>query len=95
MRIHLETALGVSIPFALITLFLVSLVVKARANKAITGVGSMIHEVGEARTPLSPEGQILIRGEYWQALSTAPVDIGSKVRVTAVDGLTLKVEPWR
>lgn len=95
MRIHLSTALAVSIPFTLITIFLVSLVLRARANKVITGMSSMIHEIGVARTPLTPEGEIVIRGEYWHAISSGPVETGAKVRVEAVDGLTLRVEPWR
>ena len=33
MRIHLSTALAVTIPFAIITMFLVSLVVRARSGK--------------------------------------------------------------
>jgi membrane-bound serine protease (ClpP class) len=94
LRIHLSTALSVTIPFALITMFLVSLAIKARGNKVITGVASMLNEIGVARTPLTPEGQILIRGEYWKAVSATPVDPGDRVRVTAIDGLTLTVEPW-
>ena len=94
LRIHLSTALGVTIPFALITMFLVSLVIKARANKVITGVAGMLNEMGVARTPLTPEGQILIRGEYWHAISATPVNPGDQVRVTAINGLTLTVEPW-
>jgi membrane-bound serine protease (ClpP class) len=94
LRIHLGTALGVTIPFALITMFLVSLVLQARRNKVITGLSSMLHEIGEARTPLAPEGQILIRGEYWNAVSPVPVAPGDHVRVTAINGLTLTVEPW-
>jgi membrane-bound serine protease (ClpP class) len=94
LRIHLTTALAVSLPFAAITIFLVSAVVRARSNKVITGVSSMIHEIGTSLTPLTPDGQILIRGEYWSAVSSGPVDAGAHVRVTAVDGLTLKVEPW-
>ena len=94
LRIHLGTALGVTIPFALITMFLVSLVLQARRNKVITGLSSMLHEIGEARTQLAPEGQILIRGEYWNAVSPVPVAPGDHVRVTAINGLTLTVEPW-
>ncbi len=90
LRIRLSTALGVSIPFAAITLFLVSLVVRARANKVITGTSSMVGEIGVT----CGEGQILIRGEYWKAVSEAPVEAGNRVRVTAVDGLTLKIQPW-
>jgi membrane-bound serine protease (ClpP class) len=94
LRIHLGTALGVTIPFALITMFLVSLVLQARRSKVITGLSSMLHEIGEARTPLAPEGQILIRGEYWNAVSPVPIAPGDHVRVTAINGLTLTVEPW-
>ena len=54
----------------------------------------MLHEIGVARTPLTPEGQILIRGEYWSAVSSAPVEVGSRVKVEAVDGLTLRVKPY-
>lgn len=95
VRIHLATALGVALPFALITLFLVSLVVKARQNKVLTGASGMIDEIGEARTPLSPNGEVLVHGEYWKAVSSVPVEAGARVRVRAVKGLMLEVEPWQ
>jgi membrane-bound serine protease (ClpP class) len=93
VRIHLTTALGVTIPFAVITIFLVSLVIRARAAKVITGLSSMVDEIGEARTPLAPDGKVMVRGEYWNATSSTPLDPGTRVRVTAVNGLTLTVEP--
>lgn len=93
MRIHLTTAVSVAVPFALITVFLVSIVVRARANKVITGNSGMIDAVGIAQTTLSPGGKILIRGEYWDAISPVPVEAGTTVRVTSVDGLTLRVAP--
>ena len=42
LRIHLSSALGVSIPFALITLFPVSLVVRARRNKALSVIDGLV-----------------------------------------------------
>jgi membrane-bound serine protease (ClpP class) len=93
IRIHLTTAIAVAIPFALITVFLVSLVIKARANKVVTGDSGMIDTIGVVQTPLAPEGKILVRGEYWDAVSSTPLEPGSQVRVTKVDGLTLRVEP--
>jgi membrane-bound serine protease (ClpP class) len=93
VRIHLSTALAVTIPFALITMFLVSLVVRARANKVVMADGGLVNEIGEARTPLAPAGKIFVHGEYWDAVSTAPVDAGAGVRVIAVDGMKLRVEP--
>ena len=93
MRIRLATAIGLAVPFAAITIFLVSLVLRARANKVVTGVSGMLDSVGIARTALSPRGKIFINGEYWDAVSPVPIAEGARVRVTRVDGLTLEVEP--
>jgi membrane-bound serine protease (ClpP class) len=93
MRIRISTALAISLPFAAITLFLVSLIVRARAQKVMTGTTAMQNMVGIALTALSPSGQVLVRGEYWNAVSATPVASGVSVRVIDVEGLTLKVEP--
>ncbi len=93
LRIHLSTALATTIPFALITMFLVSLVVRARANKVLMASGGLIDEIGEARTSLAPGGKVFVHGEYWDAVSTTPVDAGAPVRVVTVDGMKLRVEP--
>ena len=93
MRIRLSTALTVALPFAAITLFLVSLVVRVRSQKVVTGTAGMQNTIGIALTALSPAGQVLVRGEYWNAVSATPVASGASVRVIGIDGLTLKVEP--
>jgi membrane-bound serine protease (ClpP class) len=93
LRIRLSTALAVTLPFAAITIFLVSLVVRARAGKVITGAAGMLGEIGVARTPLAPSGKVFVRGEYWDAEATASVAEGARVRIVAVEGLKLKVEP--
>jgi membrane-bound serine protease (ClpP class) len=92
MRIHLPTALGVAVPFAAITMFLVSMVIKARRNKVLTGPEGMIGELGVAQTPLEPEGQVLVRGEIWTAIAPASIPAGAQVRVKDVAGLKLQVE---
>ena len=91
VRIHLATALGVSLPFALITLFLVSLAVRARRNKVLTGTAALLNEIGVAQTPLAPEGTVLVRGAYWDARSAQAIAPGARVKVTGVDGLKLSV----
>jgi membrane-bound serine protease (ClpP class) len=93
MRIHLVTALAVSVPFALITMFLVTLVIRARANKAVMGPNTLVNQIAEARTPLSPSGTVFLQGEYWNAESEAPVEKGGQVRVVSVEGLKLHVSP--
>jgi membrane-bound serine protease (ClpP class) len=93
MRIRWSTAIGLALPFSAITLLLLSLVVSARRHKVETGVEGMIGATGSAITELSPEGKVLVRGEYWDAVALRPVTAGARVRITAVDRLKLTVEP--
>ncbi len=93
LRIRLSTAIAVTLPFALITIFLLRLVLKARALKVATGAAGMIDEIGVAKTDLSPEGQVFVHGEWWNAVSSAPVERGGKIKVVAVQGLKLQVAP--
>ena len=93
MRVHLFTALAVSIPVGLITAFLMSIALRARRNKIVTGVQGMIGELGVARTALVPEGKVFIHGELWNAVSTTPVPAGTTVVVQGIDGLQLAVAP--
>lgn len=93
VRIRLATAVAVTLPFALITFFLVSLVIRARQHKVMTGSAGLVGEIGVARTPLEPAGKIFVHGEYWDAVSTVAAPEGARVRVLAVEGLKLQVEP--
>jgi membrane-bound serine protease (ClpP class) len=60
-----------------------------------TGSEELVGSVGEVRAPLDPDGQIFIAGALWRARTTgeAEIGLGTRVRVKAVDGLTLEVEP--
>jgi membrane-bound serine protease (ClpP class) len=93
MRVHLLTALAVSIPLGLITAFLMSIALKARRNKRVSGADGLVGETGIAQTPLTPRGKIFVHGEIWDAISSSPVSIGQAVVVIRVDGLTLQVDP--
>src|SRR5881227_1044162 len=93
MRVKLITALAVSIPIGLITAFLMTLALKARRNKVVTGEQGLIGEVGVAQTPLSPQGKVFVHGETWDAVSSMNIAAGQRVVVRRVDGLQLEVEP--
>ena len=93
MRVHLSTAVAITLPFAIITVFLMSLVLRARANKVVTGTSGMVDAVAIAHTPLNPAGKVFVHGEFWDAISSHPVEAGARVRVVAVEGLELRVEP--
>lgn len=93
MRVHVATALVVSIPLGIIAIFLTGLVLRARKNRIITGTEGMIGEIGVARTQLGPEGKVFVHGEIWNAVASAPISEGARVRVSGVNGLRLRVEP--
>jgi membrane-bound serine protease (ClpP class) len=93
IRIRISTALGVTLPFAAITAGLLSLIIRARAQRVVTGPAAMLNTTGVALTPLSPQGKVFVHGEYWDAVSAMPIASGASVRVVGVNGLTLTVEP--
>ncbi|HEY1271712.1 MAG TPA: nodulation protein NfeD [Terriglobales bacterium] len=93
MRVHLFTSLAVSIPLGVITAFLMTIALRARKNKIVTGVQGLVGEVGIAQTPLAPAGKVFVHGELWDAISSSPVPAGSRIVVRQVDGLRLQVDP--
>jgi len=93
MRVHLLTALAVSVPLGIITAFLMGIALRARRNKVVTGKQGLVGEVGVAQTPLSPAGKIFIHGEVWDAVSSVDTPAGERVVVRQVDGLILRVDP--
>lgn len=95
MRVRWSTALAVSVPLGVITAFLMTLAIRARRRKSISGPQGLIGSTGVARTPLSPEGKVFIAGELWNAVAAGQVTAGESVRVRDVHGLVLDVEPVR
>lgn len=62
----------------------------------ITGREGMIGKVGEAASPLDPTGIVKIENEIWKArVDSSEVDAGNLVEIIDVEGLTLRVRPWR
>jgi membrane-bound serine protease (ClpP class) len=93
--VPLRLIVPVALSVAGILLFLGRLALQAQRQRPITGVSALVGLPGRVRTPLTPgvAGQIDVRGEIWRAESPVPLHAGDPVRVMAVDGLTLLVEP--
>lgn len=61
-----------------------------------TGTEELVGASAEARSPIDPEGRVWLGGTIWSARladASTPVQPGDRVRVEAVDGLTLVVRP--
>jgi membrane-bound serine protease (ClpP class) len=69
--------------------------VRTRFATPTIGREWMIGELGDAVGELSPTGVVLVSGAKWRARTNraTPIAGGDRVRVTAIDGVTLEVEP--
>ncbi len=92
MRVKLWVALSVSVPLGAITIFLMTIALRARHSKVVTGEQGMIGAIGEARTDIDPEGKVMIGGELWNAHARSRVGYGEQVVVRKIEGLELEVE---
>jgi membrane-bound serine protease (ClpP class) len=96
--VHLAIALAVTIPFAVIVIFLMRLVLRSFRWKQSTGREQLMGAVGEVTEPLASagtRGMVMVHGELWRAVAEEPIPKGMQVRVNRIDGLTLRVEPVR
>jgi membrane-bound serine protease (ClpP class) len=80
----------VSLGFSLIVL---GALFRSRRFRIATGREEMIGMRAEVQDWADGHGHVFVRGERWQAASSAPIAPGETVRIRQVDGLLLEVEP--
>jgi membrane-bound serine protease (ClpP class) len=70
-------------------------VVRSRFSTPTVGREGMVGEEGRAEVDVAPDGVVLIQGARWRARTNraTPIGAGDPVRVVAVEGLVLEVEP--
>jgi len=84
-------ALGV---LSLVAFFITRTVIEAHEEPVRTGAEELVGALAEARGTLDPEGQVWIEGALWNARinpGDGRIELGDRVRVEAVEGLTLVV----
>jgi membrane-bound serine protease (ClpP class) len=98
--VSLGVAIGVTLPFALLTILLMRLVLRSRKWKTSTGVEQLLGAPGKVTEPLVRQtngelfqGMVRLHGELWRAVAGTEIPAGTDVRVTRIDGLTLHVVP--
>lgn len=94
LRVHTGIALAAGTGFGIISFGLAFIALRARRNKMLLGPQALVGGIAIARTPLSPTGQVEIRGELWQASlrGQTALPIGATTLVRDVQGLLLIVE---
>jgi membrane-bound serine protease (ClpP class) len=86
--------IGIPAAMAVILAFAARKAWQARRARPVTGQEGLLGAVGTVKVALEPDGSVFVWGERWQATSAngQPIPVGERVRVTAVEGLHLKVE---
>lgn len=96
--ISLPTIGGTAIVAGGFILWTVTRFIGMRRRPPVSGGEQMSHETGEAADDFKAEhgmyrGHVRITGERWNAISQSPIHEDTVVRVVAIKGLTLEVEP--
>jgi membrane-bound serine protease (ClpP class) len=94
---------GYSVPYTLIggfavaslafLLFVAGMLLKSRRRPVVSGAEELVGAAGEVLGDFEREGWARVHGETWRVRSRAPLRNGERVRVVAIDGLTLDVVP--
>jgi membrane-bound serine protease (ClpP class) len=94
---------GYRVPYALIAGFAVATAVflalvlgvllKSRRKPVVSGREQLVGSSGEVLEDFAGEGWAHLHGETWRVRSAEPMKKGERVRVTAMQGLTLDVVP--
>ncbi|WP_330970421.1 NfeD family protein, partial [Lysobacter sp. A3-1-A15] len=66
---------------------------QSRKRPVATGVDELLGQAATALHDFTGHGRVRTRGEVWHAKSEVPVVAGQTLRVLAVEGLVLRVEP--
>lgn len=93
-RIPLGLIVPAVLVLAALSLFLLTRALRLRASRPMTGLEGMIGELGELVGDVDPdlhEGKVFVHGEYWDATAPEPLAAGTRVRIEAIQGNTLRV----
>lgn len=89
--------LSIIITFAatsvLMFIFVVGMAIKSRRRPVVSGAEQMLGAEGSVLHDFEHRGEVFVHSETWTAQSHTPLHKGQQVRVTAMHGLTLEVEP--
>ena len=71
--------------------FTIGAAVRARRASIVSGAEAMIGAEGEVLDDFERDGRVRAAGEIWQARSGEPLEKGTRIKVSAVDGVRLEV----
>jgi membrane-bound serine protease (ClpP class) len=77
----------------LVFIFVIGMALKARRRPVVSGMEELIGGNAIALEDFDGKGAVSIHSERWNAVSSIPLHKGQRVKVKAIKGLILQVEP--
>ncbi len=91
--ISITFVVGMALVAGVFLFWLVSFLLRLRRRGAVSGAESIVGGIGTAMESFTGDGHIWLESESWAARSAVPVEKDQQVRVLAMNGLVLEVEP--
>jgi membrane-bound serine protease (ClpP class) len=76
---------------AMFVIAVATMAARARRRRVVSGAAALVGAVGELIEADGAEGYALLAGERWHVRMPRDLNVGQRVRVARVDGLTLEV----
>ena len=91
--IDLSVIATFSVTSFIIFVFVVGMAIKSRRRPVVSGMEELVGAEAIVLEDFDGQGKVNIHSENWNASSANPLQKGQAVKVTAIKGLTLVVEP--
>ncbi|HEY9199140.1 MAG TPA: nodulation protein NfeD [Gammaproteobacteria bacterium] len=78
----------------LMFVFVVGMALRARRRPVVSGRDELVGGTARVVDDFQGRGTVRIHSERWQAYSAVPLRKDQNVKVTGIEGLVLRVEPW-
>lgn len=92
-RIAWQVIAGLTIVSLAVVIVAVRAALRSRRRGVVSGREQMVGARGVVQDWSGRHGHVFVHGERWNAVGNAPMVPGAEVRVTALNGLLLHVEP--
>jgi membrane-bound serine protease (ClpP class) len=92
-QISVPMICGIGVVSFVIIFAVARLALSAQRRKVVSGREELIGACGVVQDWDGTQGHVFVRSERWRAVGSGPLRTGEPVRVTAIDGLILSIEP--
>lgn len=85
--------IAAGVTYGVVLIGMLGLAMKSRHQPVVSGSEELIGATGEALEDFTGSGPVRVHSEIWNARSPVPLSRGQRIKIKAISGLVLDVEP--